>query len=158
MGFPQAAATLPINAADANTVDSFQAPVFITPSGNGSGAGILSQATGALTNLASIQVQGANQASNITLEALDTPNVHDAQLSLNVSPGTLKAALTMTGTGHGVFVFGDDGTQPKMAFYTNNLATAVAKQSVTGSKGANAALTSLMTALNALGLVTDNTT
>lgn len=33
----------------------------------------------------------------------------------------------------------------------------VAKPTVTGSKGANAALTSLMTALVALGLVTDTT-
>jgi hypothetical protein len=32
-----------------------------------------------------------------------------------------------------------------------------AKQTVTGSKGANAALTSLMTALSTIGLVTDST-
>lgn len=38
------------------------------------------------------------------------------------------------------------------------VATPVAKQTVTGSKGANAALTSLMAALAAYGLVTDSTT
>lgn len=37
-------------------------------------------------------------------------------------------------------------------------ATAVAKQTVTGAKGSNAALGSLMTALSTLGLVTDSTT
>ena len=37
-------------------------------------------------------------------------------------------------------------------------ATAVTKPTVTGSKGANAALTSLMAALSSLGLVTDSTT
>lgn len=42
-----------------------------------------------------------------------------------------------------------------IGFYTT---APVAKQTVTGSKGANAALTSLMSALSTLGLVTDSTT
>lgn len=42
-----------------------------------------------------------------------------------------------------------------LGFYS---ATPVTKATVTGSKGANAALTSLMSALSALGLVTDSTT
>jgi len=43
----------------------------------------------------------------------------------------------------------------KLAFYGG---TPASKPTVTGSKGANAALTSLMTALSGLGLVTDSTT
>lgn len=39
-----------------------------------------------------------------------------------------------------------------------NGSTPVAKPTVTGAKGGNAALTSLMSALSALGLVTDSTT
>lgn len=56
---------------------------------------------------------------------------------------------------------GSDGTvlgqssTDKIGFY--GVATPVVKPTVTGSKGANAALTSLMTALVALGLVTDTT-
>lgn len=54
----------------------------------------------------------------------------------------------------------DDGvvlgqSADKVGFY--GVATPVVKPTVTGSKGANAALTSLMTALVALGLVTDTT-
>ena len=44
---------------------------------------------------------------------------------------------------------------PGIGFYGT---AATAKQTVTGSKGANAALTSLMTALATIGLVTDSTT
>jgi len=43
-----------------------------------------------------------------------------------------------------------------MGFYANS--TPVAKQTVTGSKGGNAALSSLITALANLGLITDSTT
>ena len=51
------------------------------------------------------------------------------------------------------FVVGPNSTD-LIAFYGT---TPVAKQTVTGSKGANAALASLMTALVALGLVIDTT-
>lgn len=48
-----------------------------------------------------------------------------------------------------------DGTQALLGMYG---AAALAKQTVTGSKGANAALASLITALANLGLITDSTT
>ena len=47
------------------------------------------------------------------------------------------------------------GGTPYMSFYG---ATPVAKPEVTGSRGANAALASLLTQLAALGLITDSTT
>lgn len=47
---------------------------------------------------------------------------------------------------------GGTAAAPKLGFYG---ATAVVKATVTGSKGANAALTSLLTALANLGLITD---
>lgn len=42
-----------------------------------------------------------------------------------------------------------------IGFYNTN---PIAKPTITGSRGGNAALTSLLTQLNALGLVTDSTT
>jgi hypothetical protein len=56
---------------------------------------------------------------------------------------TATTGLSLNPTGQHI---GFNGTAP------------VAKPTVTGSKGANAALTSLMTALSSLGLVTDSTT
>lgn len=56
---------------------------------------------------------------------------------------------TATGTQFGT------ATNQKLAFYGS---TPVVKPTVSGSKGANAALTSLMTALAALGLCIDTTT
>lgn len=47
-----------------------------------------------------------------------------------------------------------DGSGNKLGFHG---ATAVAKQTVTGAKGGNAALSSLITALATLGLITDGT-
>ena len=52
------------------------------------------------------------------------------------------------------YVLGPNATD-LLGFY--GLTTPVAKQTVTGSKGANAALTSLMAALVAMGLVFDTT-
>ena len=72
---------------------------------------------------------------------------------------------TGTGTGEGVlygnnfaqtaFKWASSGSAPRLSFYG---AATQLKQTVTGAKGGNAALTSLMTALSALGLVTDTTT
>lgn len=94
-----------------------------------------------------------------------------------------RLRMGMNGSGNGLLEFGDGTTNDtnlyraaanllktdtalsvgttfrhlgtSLGFYN---ATAVTKQTVTGSKGANAALTSLMSALVALGLVTDTTT
>jgi hypothetical protein len=49
----------------------------------------------------------------------------------------------------------DSSSVMKLGFYG---ATAAVKQTVTGSKGANAALTSLLSKLATLGLITDSTT
>lgn len=53
------------------------------------------------------------------------------------------------------FRVGSSGSAAQISYFGGTLAT---KQTVTGSKGANAALTSLMTALVAYGFVTDSTT
>jgi hypothetical protein len=55
---------------------------------------------------------------------------------------------TSGGTGHSFA-----GPNEQLGFFG---ATPVAKPNVTGSKGANAALTSLLTALASLGLLTDS--
>lgn len=71
---------------------------------------------------------------------------------------TRKAAVAISaadasGFREGVRV-GTDGSQALLAFYA---ATPVAKQAVTGSRSSNAALANLLTALAALGLITDST-
>ena len=70
--------------------------------------------------------------------------------SPNTVTSTLKVATPSNPDGYTV---GPNSTD-LIAFYGT---TPVAKQTVTGSKGANAALASLMTALVALGLVIDTT-
>jgi hypothetical protein len=71
------------------------------------------------------------------------------------SPNSVTASTKVTtGSNPDGFVLGA-ATTDLIGFY--GLATPVAKPTVTGSKGANAALTSLMTALVALGLVLDTT-
>lgn len=50
---------------------------------------------------------------------------------------------------------GTDGTQPQLSFFGGALAS---KPTVTGSRGGNAALASLLTSLASLGLLTDSTT
>jgi hypothetical protein len=57
--------------------------------------------------------------------------------------------------GAAVLVAFDDQAQPHAVWWD---AGAYAKPSVTGSRGGNAALASLLTALAAAGLITDNTT
>ena len=79
---------------------------------------------------------------------------------LSVTAMTSAGDLTVNGifTAAGYAGFGGNiglgSAVSQIGFYN---ATPVSKPEVTGSKGANAALTSLMTALADLGLVTDST-
>lgn len=66
----------------------------------------------------------------------------------------MAARQLSDGNGDGT-VLGKSSTD-KIGFY--GVGTPVAKQTVTGAKGANEALTSLLTALAALGIITDSTT
>lgn len=68
------------------------------------------------------------------------------------STGTIVANNNFGGNGVGEI---DDVTKIKQGFFGT---PPVSKPAVTGSKGGNAALASLMTALSSLGLVTDSTT
>ena len=72
---------------------------------------------------------------------------------------TRKGRITIQATDYngdreGIRVEGD-GSAPLLSFFGG---TAAAKPTVTGSRGGNAALASLLTALAALGLITDSTT
>lgn len=78
---------------------------------------------------------GGNLASNITLD-------------INVFTSSVKGAVPASG-GVGTNYLSADGT------FKNPLNRAV---SVTGSRGGNAALASLLTALAGLGLIVDSTT
>ncbi len=73
--------------------------------------------------------------------------------ALSTNDGTNSALVNLAnGTGIGI---GGTGTGNKVGFFN---ASPAAKPVVTGSRGGNAALASLITALATLGLVTDSTT
>jgi hypothetical protein len=74
-----------------------------------------------------------------------------SNVNLNFSPKGTGLLVSKSGDGTVKFSVNNTG----IGFYNTS---PVAKPTVTGSKGANAALTSLMTALAALGLVIDSTT
>lgn len=79
----------------------------------------------------------------------------NAQVIPGAGPaGNGSAQLCDTMYGKGVEVT-DDGTNTKIGFFA---AAPVAKPVVTGSRGGNAALTSMLTALANLGLITNSTT
>jgi hypothetical protein len=72
---------------------------------------------------------------------------------MTITPGatnTTPANITTTGTAGIQF-----GVNTRVGFYN---ATPIAKPTVTGAKGSNAALGSLLTALASYGLITDSST
>jgi hypothetical protein len=73
---------------------------------------------------------------------------------LTTGAGTGAGGLFANNYAQTAFRWASSGSAPQLAFFGN---AAIARPTVTGSKGANAALTSLMTALSNLGLVTDST-
>jgi hypothetical protein len=75
------------------------------------------------------------------------------QTTMTITPGatnTTPANITTTGTAGIQF-----GVNTRVGFYN---ATPIAKPTVTGAKGSNAALGSLLTALASYGLITDSST
>jgi hypothetical protein len=105
-------------------------------------------------------VSGAS-GGDIVIKKMDGSNTTVLALRPRTTPPLLTLGYTGD-TGFNLVVASDTGlriggaTTEKIGFY--GVATPVAKQTVSGAKGANAALGSLMTALAALGLVVDSTT
>lgn len=110
------------------------------------GTGVFRFTTGAFARTALI-ITGA--AGNDSYPQLD---MGSGAAFLSAKGGT-NAVLRLAGNGTGGVDVGAVGG--RVGFYG---ATTVAKQTVTGAKGGNVALANLMTALNALGIVTDSTT
>lgn len=104
-----------------------------------------------------IKFLGENSASAIHEFALITGGQIDDQSGSEAgfiqlgaySDGIARAAIAIEG---------DLTANIKLGFYDKGLGSTVAKQTVTGSRGGNAALASLLTALDALGLITDSST
>jgi hypothetical protein len=135
------------------------------------GAGVFGVGNGTLSLL---EINGTNPDSDQTLQVgrlrfdsrstdvafashrdmTTTTNYCWQQNSLGASRFNAASGQTLTLRVNNSQKFIADGTG--IAFYTTG--AGVAQQTVTGSKGANAALGSLMTALAALGLVIDSTT
>lgn len=97
-------------------------------------------ATGATSLASTLAVGGnANLGSGLLVSAGNT---------------SLAGGLMVVSTASAVFAGTLSHLGTQLGFYNNS---AIGKQTVTGAKGGNAALTSLMSALSALGLVTDST-
>lgn len=98
-------------------------------------------------------VQGNGTEMDVGLTG--TANTYLLNFHTGATGTTYDSRIVATGgtgsNGGGTLFF----NAANLGFYT---ATGVAKQTVTGSKGGNAAVTSLMAAMAALGLVTDSTT
>ena len=97
--------------------------------------------------------------NNIGLDFLDSGGTPQTAVLVSSANNTYLAC-SPTGPGNGYLA--DSSLNVKFAFNATGLAfygtTPIAKPTVTGAKGGNAALTSLMTTLANLGLVTDSTT
>lgn len=91
---------------------------------------------------------GANRVAGVVVSRSNANNSGKIDLGTAVA-GSYSARITIDRDAVTIAI--SSGT---LGFYS---ATPVAKQTVTGSRGANAALASLMTALANLGLVTDST-
>lgn len=76
---------------------------------------------------------------------LGGPDLGDNSISINLGPTAPVPSIVTTLTG-GVVLMGFNGATP------------TAKPTITGSRGGNAALASLLSALDTLGLVVDSTT
>lgn len=115
--------------------------ISLSVTGQASSTGAVATFGGAASNFVTV-TDGAGmvlslQAATGNAGILGTSSNHAVQIITNNT-----ARITITNSG-------------SMGFFG---AAAVAKPTVTGSKGGNAALGSLMTALSSLGLVTDTTT
>lgn len=116
----------------------------------------------ALASLSTVLTGGTTpvitSAGALTLCGSSIPlKTEAAVLKLTITPATANLINAASGTSlalqsNGTTRFSIDGTG--LGFFATAPA---AKATVTGSKGANAALTSLMTALAGYGLVTDST-
>lgn len=107
--------------------------------------------------LGHIKKEGKKQVNDIVSSTLAFRN---QRATANPKSGIETATKDSAGAGtflplSGGTITGNFEIQGNVGFYNT---TPVNKPIVTGSKGANAALTSLMSALSALGLVTDSTT
>lgn len=123
-----------------NNITSF----FLTPSGTSTSAGIQVNANNDPTTNVQAGIFGTNQqgSTEITYQSYIKGTV-TTYLTHRFYMGAAK-----------VFEIGDSTGANKIGFYGT---TAQAKQTATGSRGGNAALASLLTALATIGLITDST-
>lgn len=102
------------------------------------------------TSTFGITIESINAAGNVSVSSTNAVAIGGTnQVSLSTNAGE----ITMSSGGGSIWIAADIGD--KISF---NDVTPVAKPTVTGSKGGNAALASLLTALSSLGLVTDSST
>jgi hypothetical protein len=96
----------------------------------------------------------ARATLNDTLLVLAATTGGVSQDNINIYQGKV-GIMTAGNPGFALDVGGTTRLQGNIGFYNS---TPIARQTVTGSKGANAALASLLTALNNVGLITDSST
>jgi hypothetical protein len=113
---------------------------------------------GDLTALAALAGTGWAQRIGTNSWQLSTPTAADVGAAPVANPTFTGALTTGTGLTHCQGSLGVDGSarfDGAVGFYTN---TPVSRINVVGSRGGNAALANLLTALNSLGLITNSTT
>lgn len=119
-----------------NVTNSLSLPMLVVPA-----------AAGLATNY--LEILGASAGSPVKIYA---KGISDTEVDLWIEP---------LGSGTGKLLNGAESSSVVMWNNTGlgfNNTVPIAKPTVTGSKGSNAALASLMTALSSYGLVTDSTT
>lgn len=147
--------------ADGSPATGYTKLTLVSSDGTSSAA-VDSSDLSALGSLSTVLTGGTTpvitSAGALTLCGSSIPLKTEAAVhKLTITPATANLINAASGTSlalqsNGTTRFSLDGTG--IGFYATAPA---AKQTVTGSKGANAALTSLMTALSTIGLVTDST-
>lgn len=117
------------------------------------------QSNGFVISSTGVEIVGGEAGSFLQLEADSTVSItsDNSDVTFNADNGNISFAasrITFASTSATGIKIGGSSTD-HIGFYGG---IAIVKPTVTGSKGGNAALTSLMTALANLGLITDSTT
>lgn len=112
------------------------------------------------------KIQGRNAADSADLDILHLDASDNVYLASSSSQAYVRGSAVLveaSNTGCAIFAGGvlnttfstSGGSAPQLGFYGT---AAAAKQTVTGSRGGNAALASALTALATIGLITDSST
>lgn len=151
-----------VNATDVNSSEIITPQITNNPSGNLTLSGTENIIITAPSSK-NININGVVRQTNPGLAINDTVssnNTYSLTVDPNIAgPSTVNISANNTGAGAGNLAIAAKTAinlnSPFLGFYNT---TASSRQNITGSRGGNAALASLLTALAGYGLIIDNTT